>query len=126
MGPPNHERRRYGRHDSSGGEEYGDSTEVVTAAEAAGDGPADRGRESDSRRPESDSRRGEPAERGASRLRRTGRFVRRVATDLVAVGLWVAVLTWLFLARTWPRALFYVLLLVGILVYVRWTASRRA
>jgi hypothetical protein len=47
----------------------------------------------------------------------------RLVADVLIVGLWVMFLTLLFLTTDWPRWLFYVLLLVGVGLYVQFTAS---
>lgn len=46
---------------------------------------------------------------------------RRVITDLVVVGLWVGVLTIVFLSTGGPRWLYYALLLVGVVCYTQFT-----
>jgi hypothetical protein len=51
----------------------------------------------------------------------TGGF--RIVADLLIIGLWVLLLTLLFLSTGWPRWLFYGLLLGGIGLYVRFTAG---
>ncbi|MCU4972449.1 hypothetical protein OB955_06820 [Halobacteria archaeon AArc-m2/3/4] len=55
------------------------------------------------------------------RLRTAFSLWRRVITDLVVVGLWVVVLTLLFLSTGWPRWLYYTLLLVGVVSYTQFT-----
>jgi hypothetical protein len=47
----------------------------------------------------------------------------RLAVDALIVGLWVLFLTLLFLTTGWPRWLFYLLLFVGVGLYVQFTAS---
>ena len=47
----------------------------------------------------------------------------RLLADLLIVGLWVLLLTLLFLEATWPRWAFYVLLVLGVGAYVTVTAE---
>lgn len=57
------------------------------------------------------------------RLRAAFSLWRRVITDLVVVGLWVVVLTLVFLSTGGPRWLYYGLLLVGVVSYTQLTTS---
>lgn len=67
---------------------------------------------------------GETNEAGArGRLRAAFSLWRRVITDLVVVGLWVVVLTLVFLSTGGPRWLYYGLLLGGVVSYTQWTTS---
>ncbi|MDF9745218.1 hypothetical protein [Natrinema salsiterrestre] len=47
----------------------------------------------------------------------------RLLLDLLAVSLWVLLLTLLFLETAWPRWAFYALLVAGVGVYVTVTAA---
>ncbi|OAQ52061.1 hypothetical protein HTG_13850 [Natrinema mahii] len=51
------------------------------------------------------------------------RTLGRALGDLIALSLWVLVLTLLFLETGWPRWAFYALLLAGVGVYVAVTAA---
>ncbi|MFC4437088.1 MULTISPECIES: hypothetical protein [Natrialbaceae] len=49
--------------------------------------------------------------------------VGRLVVDALVIGLWVLFLTLLFLSTGWPWWAFYVLLLVGVGLYVQFTAG---
>ncbi|TYL40545.1 hypothetical protein CV102_02965 [Natronococcus pandeyae] len=47
----------------------------------------------------------------------------RIIVDALVIGLWVLFLTLLFLSTGWPRWAFYLSLLLGVGLYVQFTAG---
>ncbi|WP_394742974.1 hypothetical protein [Natronococcus roseus] len=70
----------------------------------------------------SDDRRSRPRRALASLAAAVG-VGTRIVLDALVIGLWVLFLTLLFLSTNWPRWLFYLLLLVGVGLYVSITAG---
>ncbi|PCR92683.1 hypothetical protein [Natrinema ejinorense] len=58
-----------------------------------------------------------------SRVRSVASGVLRLLGDLLAVSLWVLLLTLLFLENAWPRWAFYAMLVGGVALYVTVTAA---
>lgn len=56
-------------------------------------------------------------------VRRTARTIARFVGDLLIVACWVVFLTLIFLETAWPRWAFYLLLVLGVGLYVTVTAA---